>query len=107
MLIKKYLTPTHRSVADTFNAFFVWASTFFYNQNWNNKWDSMNFLDIFGYLLIIIGCLIYNEIIILHIFNLDRDTKTEIIERASQDKQISFNIETIEINDENSVDACE
>lgn len=100
MLIKKYLTPTHRSIADSFNAFFVWASTFTYDQGWGNKWDSMNFLDIFGYLLIIIGCLIYNEIIIIHFFNLDRDTKSEIIERALEDNRISLNIETIEIDDD-------
>ena len=101
MLIKKYLTPTHRSVADSFNAFFTWAYTFTYDQGWSNKWDSMNFLDIFGYLLIIIGCLIYNEIIILHVLGLDRDTKKEIIERAIEDNRISLKlVDPIEINDE-------
>ena len=57
MMTKKYFTPTHRNVSDTMNAFVAWVINMF-----SNKETSM--INIIGYVIIMLGCLIYNEIII-------------------------------------------
>lgn len=79
MLTKSYFTPTHRNVSDTMNSFFAWViNIIFYVSFEKNDW-----LYLFGYIIIMIGCLIFNEIIICHFFKLAEDTKEEIIKRAS------------------------
>ena len=75
MMTKKYFTPTHRNVSDTMNAFVAWVINMF-----SNKETSM--INIIGYASIMLGCLIYNEIIICRFYGLDEDTKEEIMNRA-------------------------
>ena len=75
MMTKKYFTPTHRNVSDTMNAFVAWVINMF-----SNKETSM--INIIGYASIMLGCLIYNEIIICRFCGLDEDTKEEIMNRA-------------------------
>lgn len=77
MLTKQKLTPSHRSVSDTMNAFFAGIVSIIY------KWGgTYSYVDIAGFIIIMCGCLIYNEIIILHFCGLDKDTKYEITLRA-------------------------
>ena len=51
-----------------------------------------------GCLICFIGSLIYNEIIVLNIFNLDSDTEKEINERALNEEFEDREILTKEIN---------
>lgn len=86
MLIKKFFSPTHRSIADSLNAFSTWAYLFcFSNTEWTIQWDWLKLLDIFGYLVIIIGSLMYNELLIVHVGNLDQDIIENIADRAEKD----------------------
>lgn len=42
------------------------------------------FFPILGHLLIIIGIILYNEIITVHLFKLDRNTNKEVMGRAKE-----------------------
>ena len=92
MQTKKYYTPTHRSIADSLNAFCTWV---YYSivPKVDTSWTLVNIFDIIGYFLIINGCLLYNELIILHCFDLDRDIKENIVNRSQSDCMAS--VETI------------
>ena len=86
MLTKKYFTATHRSVADTLNAFCSWVLLLCSSKN-PIGWTIKNILDIIGYIVMLLGCLIYNEIIILHVFRLDEGTKYSIMTRGDNESK--------------------
>ena len=91
MFTKNYFSPTHRSVSDTMNAFFAWIANFWFG--WNDKvWDYFN---VIGFVIIIIGCCLFNEIIILKCWKLDNDTKESIVQRADIENLEYLEIETI------------
>ena len=78
MFTKNYFSPTHRSVSDTMNAFFAWIANFYFG--WNDiVWDYFN---VVGFVIIMIGCCLFNEIIIFKCCGLDNDTKESIVQRA-------------------------
>ena len=87
MLIKQFFSPTHRSIADSLNAFATWAYLFAFpsTKNWVTSWDWKKLLDIFGYIVIIIGSLMYNELLIIHRANLDCDLIEKISKRGDMD----------------------
>ena len=88
MLTKKFLTPTHRSIADSLNAFctwLVWLTYYTDKDFWKNEWNWVKYFDIIGYILITLGCLMYNELIIVHVCGLDKDIKEHIEKRADQE----------------------
>ena len=92
MLTKNYFSPSHRSVSDTMNAFFAWIVNFFFD--WNNNWS---FIKVIGYVFIMIGCCIFNEIILLKFWDLDKDTKGNIEDRSKKEDN-----EYVEINNLNN-----
>ena len=96
MLTKKYLTPTHRSLSDTLTAFVSWIILIIVPGN--TEW-ARNAMNIPGYLLIFVGCLVFSEIIILHFCKLDRDTKEQITKRAATfvENEIISNVEKVDI----------
>lgn len=101
MQTKKYLTPTHRSIADSLNAFFTWVVTLVFYKDANvlkNEWNWYKYFDILGYILITLGSLMYNELIIVHVWDLDKDIKIHIEKRAEEEiKDTSlFPIESID-----------
>ncbi len=87
MLIKQFFSPTHRSIADSLNAFATWAYLFTFpsTKSWVTSWDWKKLLDIFGYIVIIIGSLMYNELLIIHRANLDCDLIEKISKRGDLD----------------------
>lgn len=102
MLTKKYFTLSRRSVADTMNAVCTYALLFV-----NVKsiiWSAENYLNIVGYILILFGCLIFNEMIIFHFCGLDKDTKSQIIKRGN-DELLTQILEIVPIhnNKENNI----
>ena len=96
MLTKKYFTPTHRSLSDTLTAFVSWIILIIVPGN--TEW-ARNAMNIPGYLLIFVGCLVFSEIIILHFCKLDRDTKEQITKRAATfvENEIISNVEKVDI----------
>lgn len=77
-----YLTPTHRTISDTLSTFILWIYLKI-KGNIDNEEKGMEFIStIIGYIILIFGCLFYNEIIILRFCNLDYYTKLEISKRA-------------------------
>lgn len=104
MLTKKFLTPTHRSIADSLNAFCTWIvflSVYSDKEFWENEWNWLKFFDIIGYILITLGCLMYNELIIVHICGLDKDIKEHIVKRAEQEirETVLFPINEIDVGE--------
>lgn len=95
MLTKNYFSPSHRSVSDTMNAFFAWIVNFFFD--WNQKWSYIN---VVGYAFIMIGCCLFNEIIILKFWDLDKDTIGNINDRSNSETKNYFEIETLKIKKE-------
>lgn len=72
-----YFTPLHRGMSDTFSVLCLWIITLIKDSN-TFKLNSM-----FGYVIICIGVLIYNEIIILNFCSLEENTKQEIEKRSA------------------------
>ena len=75
--------------------------TWIYNVGFKKKPDTTtNIICLsIGYFIILISCLIYNEIIILNFFNLNENTNFNIKERNVNDRLLSENLTEIELND--------
>ena len=75
--------------------------TWIYNVGYKRKPDktiNIIFLSI-GYFIILISCLIYNEVIILNFCNLNQNTNYFINERNTLDKKLADNFSTKELED--------
>ena len=75
--------------------------TWIYNVGFKKKPDTTtNIICLsIGYFIILISCLIYNEIIILNFFNFNENTNFNIKERNVNDRLLSENFAEIELND--------
>jgi len=75
--------------------------TWIYNVGFKKKPDTTtNIICLsIGYFIILISCLIYNEIIILNFFNFNENTNFNIKERNVNDRLLSENLTEIELND--------
>ena len=75
--------------------------TWIYNVGFKKKPDTTtNIICLsIGYFIILIACLIYNEIIILNFFNFNENTNFNIKERNVNDRLLSENLTEIELND--------
>lgn len=78
-LINKTSGPTHRVVSDTLTSIIRLILSFIVQQN------KYVFLAIIGDILIVLGSIIFNEIIIIYICNLEESTKEEIIKREREE----------------------
>lgn len=85
VLIKDYYTPTFIAVSDC-ASLIIW--TIYFEISTNNQIHSYAFI-IIGFILILIGCVVYNEIVIIYLFGFEVNTKKKIIERSEQDKMIT------------------
>ena len=75
--------------------------TWIYNVGYKRKPDktiNLIFLSI-GYFIILISCLIYNEVIILNFCHLNQNTNYFINERNTLDKKLADNFSTKELED--------
>ena len=95
VLTNYYFSPSHINVSDTLSSIITWILTVITNQstNFTSNWYYVS--KIFGFILIFLGSLTYNEIIICHIYKLDENTKKQIIERAKKLGEENFSIEDI------------
>ena len=80
-----YFSPTHLNIAEGISTVLIWLfSIAFLNigNDYRKSWKP-----IIGNLLIIIGTLIYNEIFVFNVFELNRFTKFEISSRGEDELQ--------------------
>lgn len=95
ILTNQRFSPGHRSIADVYGLFleFIIMSIFqccgLFNLTKEN--NTFYFVSIVGYAFILVGVLIYLEIIIIHIFGFDTNTGDKIEERAMKDRNTNEN----------------
>lgn len=80
------LTPTHKIVSSSL-AYFAFFIFYFVKEL---KWE--NLFGMIGFCICIIGSLIYNEIIVFTLWDIDKDTKENITERALQEEKETMNV---------------
>lgn len=106
VLTNYYFTPCHTGASDMIVSLSGWYSLFLEFRTLKEpKRDSQvlfHFFHAVGYILIIMGILIYNEIIIFYVCGMEENTKIMIIKRGNIDasqaiEQSSF-IEAMQIN---------
>ena len=86
IMTNKVYSPTHRIVADTLVIiYFFWVDD--RGQDKTNRVGYV-FIMMIAYIFVFIGCLIYHEIIILHFFHLNENTKDEIDRRAIRESKV-------------------
>lgn len=81
-LTSKYFTPTHRTISDTLSSF-IWGII---AMIWICDSDYYLPLTIPAYVIIFLGCLLYNEIIIIKCCGMDEYTNEQIAQRSIIDK---------------------
>lgn len=79
-------TPTHLNVSDALSSVMYWGYVKLFEQS-KDKSDKfiISYIPLPGYVLIIIGTLIYNEILICYFCGFEYNTKKEISRRAEND----------------------
>ena len=80
VMTNKEYTPTHRTIADTITCFFMFIS--FVVQYSNRIKPFFLYPQIIGYIIVLIGCLIYHEILLLYCCGMAYYTKVEIDKRG-------------------------
>ena len=95
ILTNQRFSPGHRSIADVYGAFleFIIMSIFQYFGLFKLKPEKISFyvVSVIGYAFILVGVLIYLEIVIIHILGLDVNTEDKIEERAMKDRNTNEN----------------
>ena len=76
LVINYKFTPAHRSTSDYISAIIMFIFSYCYESNW------VVVLGVLGYCICLFGSLIYNEIIIIGVFNIDKDTIDKIQQRG-------------------------
>ena len=77
LVINYKFTPAHRSISDSLSAILMFGLSFYFDVG-NGKILS----GLVGYIICVFGNLVYNEIVIIDIFNINRDTINQINKRA-------------------------
>ncbi len=86
LLVTKYASSTSRTVVDTLRTILVWI--FFLTMPLSIK-ETFSWLQLVGFIILIIGSVIYNEIVEIHYAGFDQYTKRAIKER--EEKNITQN----------------
>jgi drug/metabolite transporter (DMT)-like permease len=83
--VAKYASSPARAVVDTVRTIVVWA--FFLMPFIDEcKREHFNWLQLVGFVLLVIGTVIYNEVVVLPFLGFDQYTKAKIAERAKLEK---------------------
>ena len=81
-----YFSPTHRSVSDTLSSLLWWGYALNYIDSTKKDATSVA-LNVTGYVLMMFGCLLYNELIIIYVFGCEKNTKQEVAKRSDEEKK--------------------
>lgn len=86
MMIVKYGSAAQKTMADILRPMFIWI--FFMNVEVydfkKDKWfydEEFNWLQLGGYLIIIVGVVVYNEILVIPFWKFDKNTAIAIDKR--------------------------
>ena len=96
----KYSTATTRAVVDTIRTFIIWFY-FLMPFNQGNVREKFNLIQFTGFILLIIGNLIYNEIIGFNLDNNEKNKNEEKYYSLSQDDENENN--TLDDSDNSSL----
>lgn len=93
MLTTKAYSPTHRSISDTITSLIIWILTSHIFKNYlkseEEKFDTIIVKSI-SYIVIFFGLLIFLEIIIIDVFDLNRNTTKYINKRIEEENNNSI-----------------
>ena len=99
MVIIKHTSAANRVTTQQIKHFIVWIFFLIYQGNGN---ETFKILQLDGFILIVLGAIIYNEIIEIPLFGLDQNTKAAIERNSIEDKCIDMNnaseLNILEIN---------
>ena len=98
--VTKYSTATTRAVVDTIRTFIIWFY-FLMPFNQDNVREKFNLIQFTGFILLIIGNLIYNEIIGFNLDNNEKNKNEEKYYSLSQDDENENN--TLDDSDNSSL----
>ena len=88
MLTNFYFSPTHRSVSDTLSSLFYWVYTLITNNSSEKEYKGYQYvLPVIGYIVMMFGCLVYHEILILFVFGFEKNTKQEVAKRSDEENK--------------------
>jgi len=83
--LTKLVSSTARAVVDTVRTVFIWVFFLFIHPVPGTE-ENFYWLQLVGFILLVLGSLIYNEIVELHFWNLDYNTRRNIAARALNEK---------------------
>ena len=95
LVTNKYLGPSYHVIIDATSSMCTMIIDIIIKGNYSNL-----LMQIPGYVLIVIGSLIYNEIVIINCMGMDHGTKTQIEKRASENYDNFKEINEEEIKEE-------
>ena len=93
--LTKLVSSTARAIVDTTRTFLIWV-VFLTPFAPKEAKEHFNFLQLFGFILTVLGMIIYNEIIEISFLNLNKYTRKQIAKRENIKTQIE------DINNENT-----
>lgn len=97
ILTTYYFTPNHQAVSDSLSSCLLWIIIMIRNGSLDDNIQ----LTIAAYIITLIACLVYNEILILYCCSLERNTNKEIGLRGNQENNL-VNCTVLNIEDEDS-----
>lgn len=101
-------SPSLMVMTDILSPFFRWIIEIFIDKDWEQKeFIFIAFFKGMGFLIVIFSALIFNEVLILHFYDFDKNTENNIQKRANEELENSEkNISKYE-NDNNLNDSFE
>ena len=84
--LTKLVSSTARAVVDTVRTVFIWLF-FLYFTPVEGTEEHFHVLQFIGFILLVLGTLIYNEILVLPFWKLDYYTRDNIAKREKEEKE--------------------
>ena len=84
--LTKLVSSTARAVVDTVRTVFIWLFFLFFTPVDGTE-EEFHILQFIGFCFLVLGTLVYNEIIVLKFWNLDYYTRDNIAKRKKEEKE--------------------
>jgi len=91
------MTAVHRTIIDTLRTISIWmVELFIYYvlklSDYGEDWKQWNYLQAGGFILLILGTIIYNNVITLPFFEYEEQRKSVIPETLLENKPINYDV---------------
>ena len=70
--ITKYSSSLIRSILDVTRTIFIWAISLFLTKKDGSKWETFQIMQLLGFLILVLGNFVFNEIIIVKLCGMDK-----------------------------------